>query len=144
LVLVLCGATTGCGDQTGAKEKLYGRVVTLPNGQKINAELVMHAADMQRGMKYRDSLAPDKGMLFVHGKEGNYPYWMHEVRIPLDIIWMNSNRVIVDFYRNAQPCLKTPDQCPAYGGRKQAIYVLELAGGMFDKYGLQLGQRLEF
>jgi len=120
------------------------RMVSLPGGQKIRAEVMMREADVQRGMKYRDSLAEDRGMLFLHGSPGNYAYWMHEVRIPLDMIWMDENKRIVEMYRNAKPCPDAPEKCPVYGGRQQAVFVLELAGGMADRYGLKLGQQLEF
>lgn len=145
VILVALGVLAGCdGPKPVTVDEYNTRVVTLPQGQKIRAELMMREADMQRGMKYRDSLATDRGMLFLHGSAGNYSYWMHEVRIPLDMIWMDENKRIVEMYRNAEPCADIPEKCPVYGGRQKALFVLELAGGMADRYGLKLGQQLDF
>lgn len=138
-------ALAGCdGAKPVTVEEYASRVVTLPGGQKIRAEVMVRETDVQRGMKYRDSLAQDKGMLFLHGSASYYSYWMHEVRIPLDMIWMSERKTIVEIYRNAQPCLEAPEKCPVYGGHQKAMFVLELAGGMVDHYGLKMGQQLDF
>jgi uncharacterized membrane protein (UPF0127 family) len=118
--------------------------VTLPGGQKISAEVMLFEADMARGMMFRDSLAPDKGMLFVHTEPGRYAYWMYQVRIPLDIIWMDADHRIVEISANTPPCKTKASDCPKYGGDAQAQYVLELAGGMAAKYGLREGQIITF
>src|ERR671936_2755034 len=83
---------SGCGPQPVTLDEYRTREVTLPNGTKIRAEVMIHPTDMMRGMMFRDSLAPDRGMLFIHEQPGKYSYWMHQVKIPLDIIWMDSNR----------------------------------------------------
>lgn len=140
LLLALCA----CGPKAVTLEEYYSRVVTLPNGQEIRAEEVTHPTDMMRGMMFRDHLAPDRGMLFMHDRPGYYTYWMYQVRIPLDIIWLDSNRTIVEIIENAAPCPGPASDCPSYGGNKQAQYVLELAGGMAQKYGLRLGHTLSF
>lgn len=118
--------------------------ITLPGGQKISAEVMILEIDMMRGMMFRDSLAPDRGMLFVHSQAGNHSYWMYQVRIPLDIIWMDSSRRIVEISANTPPCQSKASECPKYGGSVPAQYVLELAGGMAGKYGLQQGQYISF
>ncbi len=125
-------------------DEYYTRVVTLPGGQKIRAEVMMHPTDMIRGMMFRDSLAPDRGMLFIHAEPGFFPYWMYQVKIPLDIIWLDSSRAIVEISANTPPCRSEAKDCPNYGGRQRAQYVLELAGGMADKYGLRAGDRIMF
>ena len=84
---------------------------------------------MQRGMMYRDSLPPGQGMLFVHTKPGNYAYWMYNVKMPLDIVWMDGDRRVVEIVASAQPCKTKASECPHYGGQKLARYVLELAAG---------------
>jgi hypothetical protein len=99
---------------------------------------------MQRGMMFRDSLAPDRGMLFVHGTPGRYAYWMFQCLIPLDIIWMNADRKIVEISADTPPCHGEASTCPNYGGHQSSLYVLELGGGMARRYGLKLGDRIAF
>jgi uncharacterized membrane protein (UPF0127 family) len=145
---LLCGilllALAGCGEKPVTQEEYNSRVVTFPNGTKIRAEVAMYPADVQRGMKYRDSLAADKGMLFLHGKPGSYRYWMYEVRIPLDLVWLNENRQIVQIVHSAPPCPGPENVCPAYGGAFPAVYVLEVPAGTVAKNKLKPGMTLEF
>jgi uncharacterized membrane protein (UPF0127 family) len=119
--------------------------VTLPNGAVIKVEVMSRPVDMARGMMFRDSLAPDRGMLFIHGGMGKQSYWMYNVRIPLDIIWMDADRRVVEISANTPPCLaKSAKTCPSYGGHENAMYVLELSGGAAAKNGVQVGSVLQF
>jgi uncharacterized membrane protein (UPF0127 family) len=143
-LLLLALALAGCGPKPVTLEDYNTRLVTLPGGRQIRAEVMATEQDMARGMMFRDSLAPDRGMLFLHQATGNYSYWMFQVRIPLDIIWMDSDHRIVEIAANTPPCKTGASQCPSYGGHFPAHYVLELGGGMAARYGLKIGDTLGF
>ena len=38
---------------------------------------------------YRDHLADDRGMIFFFASTGEYPFWMKNTLIPLDMIWID-------------------------------------------------------
>jgi hypothetical protein len=142
LALVLAA---GCSRQPPTTmDDLQSAIVILPGGQRIKAERMVLTSDLARGMMFRDSLAPDRGMLFFHQKEGLYTYWMYQTRIPLDIIWMDRFRRIVEISADTPPCTTAASQCAHYGGHRPALYVLELAGGMAARYGLKVGDILDF
>ena len=135
----------GCGSPATKVEDLNATVVTLPGGRKIMAETMRTQEDMARGMMFRDALPKDRGMLLVHTAEAMYPYWMFNCKVPLDIIWMNKNRQVVEISLNTPPCTSTnPDECPNYGGHQNAQYVLELNGGAAIEYGIAAGSQLSF
>jgi uncharacterized membrane protein (UPF0127 family) len=142
MLLALAGA--GCGPKTVSPDELGMRTIRLPNGQEIRAEVEINPVDMQKGMMFRDSLARGRGMLFIHEKPGLYAYWMYQVRIPLDIIWMDANRRIVEISADTPPCKTKASKCPNYGGHEQAQYVLELGGGEAKRLGLRVGDTLGF
>jgi uncharacterized membrane protein (UPF0127 family) len=135
-------ALIGCArePQVGLGERL----VTLPGGNKIVAEVMLRPEDQQRGMMFREELPADRGMLFIHEKMGRYPYWMHNVKIPLDIIWLDTQRRVVEISANTPGCLDRPENCRSYGGRAASQYVLELAGGQAAKLGIVEGVTLDF
>jgi uncharacterized membrane protein (UPF0127 family) len=126
-------------------QDLQSRQVTLPDGKVIMAEVVTNPVDMMRGMMFRESLAQDRGMLFVHGSEGEFAYWMYQVKVPLDIIWINRAHRVVEISANTPPCpSSSAQQCPNFGGHAKAIYVLELAAGSAAKHGIKVGETLSF
>ncbi|MGD0002213.1 MAG: DUF192 domain-containing protein [Bryobacteraceae bacterium] len=139
-------ALNGCGGGSSESLKaLNRREVKLPDGQIIQAETALGPEEMQRGLMFRESLAPDRGMLFVHNAEGQYPYWMYQCKISLDMIWMDRQRRIVEIAEQVPPCPPGPqEQCPNYGGHEPAMFVLELAAGEAARHGLKNGQVIEF
>lgn len=121
------------------------RAVTMPNGKTIYAEMAIEYAEMVRGLMFRDSIAADRGMLFLHNKMGKYPYWMYQVRIPLDIIWMNHDKQVVEILANVPPCPSAKSsECPTHGGTQEAQFVLELGSGMAAKYEVAVGTKIDF
>jgi uncharacterized protein len=143
-MLVLGLTLSGCGDRTLSTEDDHTRLLTLPNGTKLRVEVMLRPTDMARGMMFRDSLAPDRGMLFIHGSPGNYPYWMYQVKIPLDIIWLDETRKIVEISENTPPCPPGAKKCPTYGGRQPALFIVELAAGSVARHNLRVGNMLTF
>jgi uncharacterized membrane protein (UPF0127 family) len=141
LVLVLCS----CGERPTKLEDLNATEITLPNGSKMLAETMLLQLDLTRGMMFRESLAADRGMLFIYSREQKTPFWMYQVRLPLDIIWLDRERHIVEIVANAAPCSsKKSSECPLYGGKEDALYVLELNAGAAAKMNLKTGDVLGF
>src|ERR1700685_3779612 len=114
MLLALVGA--GCGPPTVGLDELGMRIVKLPNGQQIRAEAEIDPTDMQKGMMFRDSLPRGRGMLFIHDKPGLYPYWMYQVRIPLDMLWMDASHRIVEVAADTPPGKTKARHCDEYGG----------------------------
>jgi uncharacterized membrane protein (UPF0127 family) len=139
LVFLAC-----CGTNSTSVEDFPTRPVTLPGGQVIRAETMIDRIDIQRGLMFRASLAPDHGMLFVYPGPNQHQHWMYQVLMPLDIVWLDSKRKIVEIVENAQPCKTQASKCELYGGKEFSNYVLELKGGMVPKYGLRLGQTIDW
>jgi len=135
---------SGCshGDNDAPVQTI--RVVTLPDGAEVKAEVKVTSAEMERGMMYRTSLANDEGMLFVHGTPGEYPYWMANCKFPLDIIWMDSHHEVAEISAKTPPCPDGGPDCPNYGGHVMAQYVLELGGGEAARHNIQRGSTLRF
>lgn len=143
LFIVLAAAGAGCNEKPAGLEALNTRVVTFPNGFKVRAEVMVHQTDMMRGMMFRKSLDADRGMLFIHASPGLFPYWMYQVEIPLDMIWLDRDGRIVELVPNAPPCETVASQCPSYGGTKPALMVLELQAGSIERHNLRVGMRLD-
>ena len=144
-VLISMALSSCTGERTVSIDDYNTRLVKLPRGQQVRVEVMGDPRDMARGMMFRESLAQDRGMLFVYGKPGKYPHWMYQVKIPLDMIWLDKDRRIVEIVPNIPACTsKSAKECPPVGGRETAITVLELAAGMSEKFGLKNGDILDY
>lgn len=119
--------------------------VTFPNGVQINAEMMRRELELMRGLMFRESLPPSRGMLFIHPKEDFLRYWTYQTKIPLDLIWMDHDRRIVEMSLDTPPCKSSSArECPNYGGNFKAMYVLEVNAGIARKNGLKNGDVLDF
>ena len=145
-IVILAAAffAAGCGT-SNITDELDLTQVTLPNGAKINAETMRSEPELMRGLMFRESLAPNRGMLFIHPKENTFHYWMYQTKIPLDLIWMDHDRRIVEMSLDTPPCRSTSaKECPNYGGNFKSKYVLEVNAGIARKNGLKTGDSLDF
>ena len=107
----------------------------------INAEIADDDYKRQQGLMFRESLADDHGMLFVFQYEDKYGFWMKNMLIPLDIIWISKDMRVVDISTNVQPC---SDTCDNITPKKAVKYVLEVKSGFVNKHKLRLGDKVSF
>jgi len=117
-------------------------IVFLPDGTPIKAELAVDAAERARGVMFRDRMDEDQGMLFVFDREELSSFWMLNVKFPIDILWLDKDRRVVNIEAGVPPCPKEP--CPSYPTSKPALYVLELKNGAAAAHKIKLYDRLEF
>ena len=144
VVIALIAALAGCRSAAVVGDSLSTREVRLPNGVKIFTEIKATQEDRAQGMMFRDSLAADRGMLFVHERPGRYGYWMFNCRIPLDIIWLDSTKAVVELSPDTPPCKTDAAQCPSYGGTQTSQFIVELQTGSIARHGLKVGDKIDF
>ena len=104
-------------------------------------EIAKTDAEREQGLMNRNELDKNKGMLFIFDKEGNYPFWMKNTLIPLDMIWLDANQKVVFIKDGAQPC-KTLI-CPVIIPSGNAQYVLEINSGVAKNLGIKIGDMME-
>ncbi len=111
------------------------------DGQRlqINAEIASTTEQHSQGLMYRTSMSEDEGMLFVFDTERVLSFWMKNTYIPLDMIFIDSEHVIIDINHNAQP----EDTVP-FTSSAAALYVLEVNGGFCETENVNVGDSVEF
>ena len=112
-------------------------VVTSKGRARFQVEIAATPAEQKRGLMFRKSLAPDRGMLFTYAKPQPAAFWMKNTLIPLDIIYIAPNGRVLSIVRNAQPHNETP--MPAGGA---VLGVLEIAGGRAAQLGILPGDKV--
>ncbi len=110
-------------------------------GKRYAVEVADDNEERARGLMFRDELPADRGMLFVHDREEPLAYWMKNTKIPLDILYFDTQRRLVAQQRDVPPCT-LGDGCPPYPSQAPARYVLELNAGQAEQLKLQVGDEL--
>jgi uncharacterized membrane protein (UPF0127 family) len=116
--------------------------VFLPNGKAVTAELAITDFERAKGLMFREQINPDQGMLFVFEDEGLHSFWMKNMVISIDILWLNKEKRIVHIEERVPPCKEDP--CPPYASKIPAMYVLELKTGSIQENNLKLFDRINF
>lgn len=107
--------------------------------KKLDIEIADDEYKTQTGLMYRDQMGELQGMLFVFPDEDFRSFYMKNTNIPLDIIYIDADKKIVSFQKNAQPNNETslPSNAPAK-------YVLEINAGLSDEWQLEVGDKMEY
>lgn len=119
-----------------------GRLAVFePDGKKVLREFDIEIAqgndERARGLMYRRSMLPERGMLFLFDFPDKQSFWMRNTYIPLDIIYIDEQFKVVSIQKNCKTLNDTP--LPSSG---PAQYVLEINGGMSDKLGIRPGTQV--
>lgn len=116
----------------------FSRPTVEIKGHKFQLIVAKNDKDKQVGLsKYKD-LPQDKGMIFVFEKPGQYPFWMKDMKFPIDIIFISKNR-IVTIHKNSPT-----DKLTIYTSTENADKVLEINANLSEKYGFKVGDAVTF
>ena len=112
-------------------------------GQRYTVEVADDDEERAMGLMFREEMAEDRGMIFIHERQEPQAYWMKNTKIPLDILYFDESRKLVSQQRDVPPC-SAGNQCPPYPSNAPARYVLELNAGQAAKLKLNDGAVLSF
>jgi uncharacterized protein len=138
-MLVLAAAVllaVGCG---GGNDS--GTVVL--EGEVATTTLAVEVADSDeerhRGLKGREELRPNSGMVFLFDEPVSTRFVMDDTLIPLSIAFVDDAGRIVAI-RDMDPCQDDP--CPTYGADEPFSAALEVEQGAFRRFGIHVGDRM--
>jgi uncharacterized protein len=105
----------------------------------LDIEIADNEYETQTGLMYRNSMKSNQGMLFIFDDIRERFFYMKNTKIPLDLIYINENKKIVSFQKNAKPFDETslPSKVPAK-------YVLEVNAGLIDSWSIAVGDEIAF
>lgn len=120
--------------------------VLTPEGDKVIAQeikvkIVDTPEEREVGLSKYTSLEPDRGMLFVFDTKDTKPeFWMKDMTIAIDIIWINDNKVSEISSNVLPPATPTPDEkLIKYIPKSGVDYVLEMKAGEAERRGFKVG-----
>lgn len=119
--------------------------LTGSGAKAVTVEIADDAEERAQGLMYRESLAPDHGMIFIYETPRPASFWMRNTLIPLDMVFLDARGVIRHIHAGAIPHDETPVNGNLPGDPDpDRLYVVEVAGGEAARLGLEVGQPMAF
>ncbi|MGC9506044.1 DUF192 domain-containing protein [Baaleninema sp.] len=108
----------------------------------IDLEVARTPQQQALGLMFRDELPDDRGMLFPFDPPEAVNFWMKNVRISLDMVFVYDGQV-VGLAENVPPCRQL--RCPTYSPGEGVLvdYVIELRGGRAAELGVSVGDTVD-
>jgi len=108
-------------------------------GNALELEVARTPLQQAIGLMSRSELPADRGMLFPIEPPRAVTFWMKNVLINLDMVFLRDG-VVQAIIPNVLPCSSEP--CPTYGPGVIVDGVIELRGGRAAELGLKVGDRV--
>jgi uncharacterized membrane protein (UPF0127 family) len=115
--------------------------ITFENGKTLQATTAITKEEQTKGLMNKQHLPPNEGMIFIYKKEQQLTFWMKNTPIPLDIIFLDKNKIIIDI-QTMQPCTK--QGCTFYTSKQPAKYAIETNAKYSITNNLHIGQKVHF
>jgi uncharacterized protein len=128
--------------EAGVAQSLPVRRIAILSGNVRHPFDVMVArsdAEQEVGLMWRQSMAPDEGMIFPFGSPRVASFWMRNTLIPLDILFVRADGTIANIAASAEPLSLKP---LSSAGKVKAV--LEIPGGRAAQLGIKAGDRLRW
>lgn len=124
----------------GLRGVLEDKVYIRTPGMLIKAEVADDEAERTSGLSGRDGLNANRAMLFIFEEPGIHSIWMKDMKFPIDIVWLDSEKKVIAIERNV-----APDTYPkVFGSKDKSLFVIELAEGQASKLGVRISQKLSW
>jgi uncharacterized protein len=106
--------------------------------ETLEVELAVTPEQQAKGLRFRQTLAEDAGMLFVFPSPQRLSFWMKDASIPLSIAYIQPDGKIVQI-RSMKPY----DETPVPSLSDAVSYALLVNQGWFERHGISAGTVIE-
>ena len=132
------GPAEGSAERSPAGLAQVPLTITTASGtHRFVVEVARTPEQQARGLMHRQSLAPERGMIFPYDPPQDAAFWMKDTLIPLDMIFIRADGTIARIAENTVPMSLQP--VPAF---EPIAAVLEIAGGRSAELGIRAGDKV--
>ena len=130
--------------QNNTKDDLESKRSIKVGGTTVYVDVADTNESRAKGLSGVPSLEENQGMLFVFQNKTYPKFWMKEMLINLDLIWITDNKVIKIHENVPAPNPETPLlELERYSPSEAVNYVLEVNAGFSAKNGITVGDNVD-
>lgn len=119
------------------------KVITV-GSKKVSIQIARSSEEKAKGLSGTESLGADSGMLFVFSPKTTPLFWMKDMLIPLDMIWISDGKIVRIDKNIPFPELNTPDSAlKTYSPGQPIDYILEVNAEYSDKNNIKTGDSVD-
>lgn len=108
----------------------------------FHARLAIDNNDRINGLSGVTSMSYDDALLMVYPASSKWPVSMKNMKLAVDIVWLNQDKKVVYLIRNAEP--QTTSSYKVYKPTARAKYVIELPAGTANARTIKLNSVADF
>lgn len=142
IALLLSAAPSASGIQPESYVRNFAQTRIIVETSRIaclmlDAYLADTPDQHRQGLMFIDRMEEFEGMLFRYDREATINMWMKNTHISLDMVFIRSDGEIAGVERRTRPMTTTRISSP-----EPVSLVLEVNGGMTERWGIETGNRL--
>jgi uncharacterized membrane protein (UPF0127 family) len=134
LLLAACGKEAAGGAAKSAGESFPIRV----GDRTVRLQIAALPAELQQGLMFRQTLAPDDGMLFLFTSPQRLSFYMRNTTVPLDIGYFDAAGELREIYP-----MYPLDERSVTSRSRSLQFALEMNQGWFAANGVRPGAKLD-
>lgn len=125
-------------------------VVILPSLSTTNlrlgdgifqARVAANENDREKGLSGVTDFASNKALLMAFTSPSKWGIWMKDMKVPIDIVWLDSDKKVIYIVKGALPSESTN---VTHEPKADALYVVELPAGTVDSKAINIGDTADF
>ena len=130
-------AATFAAFATGAFADAASRTTTLRiSGHALKVEVAEKDAELERGLMFREKMAPNDGMLFIFEGPAYHAMWMKNTLIPLSVAFVDRDGTILNILD------MEPQTLESHQSAGPSIYAIETNKGWFEVNHVKAGDKV--
>jgi uncharacterized membrane protein (UPF0127 family) len=100
-----------------------------------NVEVAVSFFKKSLGLMFRKNIPSSRGFLMEFSREGQglHSIWMLGMRFPIDVLFLDSKKRVVDVFENVPPLSLHPRTWKVYRPSRPVKWILELSSGTARK-----------
>jgi uncharacterized membrane protein (UPF0127 family) len=118
----------------------YPKAIYRVKGISLYTYIADSPARKDKGLGGISHLPENSAMFFPHDTSALYGFWMKEMLMSIDMIFLDENLKIITIHKSV-----SPETFPkVFTSEEPAMYVLEVKAGFLEKNGIEVGEKIIF